>query len=70
MSHSKVEICQWAYDGEVNKVKHALSANGELVHKTDQDGRTPLHWASSAGSTEICKLLIDHGAKVSLYIVV
>ena len=64
MSYSNVEICQWSYDGETNKVKHALSSNCELAHKTDQDGRTALHWASSAGTTEVCKLLIANGAKV------
>ena len=32
----------------------------------DAGGKTPLLWASSAGSSKACKLLVDQGADVNL----
>jgi ankyrin repeat protein len=34
------------------------------VDQADNDGRTPMYWASSRGLRAICKLLVDHGGDV------
>ena len=64
MNHSNVEFCQLAYDGNTNVLKEKMSANAGLVNKTDQDGRTALHWASSAGKADVVDILLANNAKV------
>uniref|UniRef100_A0A7S4BWC9 Uncharacterized protein n=1 Tax=Chrysotila carterae TaxID=13221 RepID=A0A7S4BWC9_CHRCT len=44
-------------------VKVLLDANADVLAVTDNFKMTPLHWAATCGSTEICKMLIDAGAR-------
>ena len=43
-----------------------LLAKGSPVNAQDQDGRTPLMWAATAGRTEIMRLLLMHGAAINM----
>jgi ankyrin repeat protein len=38
---------------------------GASVNETNQDGRTPLHWASLSGHTATAVALIERGASVN-----
>lgn len=67
MINSNVEVCQWAADGSITKLKEAVSLNSQLVHKKDQSDRTPLHWAASAGNEEAVRVLLSYGAAVIFY---
>jgi ankyrin repeat protein len=61
-----LQACQYllnaAYSGDLNTVKR-------WVHCTDDscitdDGNTPLHLAADRGHLEVCRLLLDWGAKL------
>lgn len=65
MSYSNVAFCQHAYEGKTGLIKQQLASDKSLVNKADQDGRTALHWAASAGKSDIVQLLISHDCKVS-----
>jgi ankyrin repeat protein len=52
----------WAV--EVEKVRHFLKANPNLVCLRDHADRTPLHRAVQMGSYELCLLLISTGSDV------
>ncbi|XP_057844043.1 uncharacterized protein LOC131053452 [Cryptomeria japonica] len=65
----------YAFEGEVYKVKIVgkeivnallIGYDGENIYKfvniKDERGRTALHCASEKGTTDICKLLVDHRA--------
>ena len=47
--------------GDEAALRQYLS-NGADLTLTDALGSTPLHWAARLGHTEMCKLLVDHGA--------
>ncbi|KAF0696627.1 Aste57867_12608 [Aphanomyces stellatus] len=42
----------------------SLLANPSLVHATDGEKRTALHWAAQLGAPPLVQLLLDHGAAV------
>ncbi|CAG08390.1 unnamed protein product, partial [Tetraodon nigroviridis] len=65
-SVSNVEICNFAYTGQFDKLKQSILSDKSLASKTDQDRRTALHWACSAGHTDIVEFLLDVGAEVNL----
>lgn len=47
-------------------LKHRADVNAKsYVNDVIKDGRTPLHFASEVGQTEICRYLISKGAKVN-----
>src|SRR3990167_3387165 len=51
-------------DGNLDAVRELLSVSGGEVDPniTDEDGRTPLYWASLYGHLEVVKLLLSVGA--------
>lgn len=61
---SDVDICNWAYEGLAERVATALSVSPHLLHQTDANQRTALHWACSSGQIEVVKALLSQGAKV------
>ncbi|CAL9707313.1 unnamed protein product [Knipowitschia caucasica] len=65
-SVSNVEICNFAYTGQFDKLRQCILSDKRLASKTDQDHRTALHWACSAGHTAIVEFLLDIGADVNL----
>ena len=55
---------QAAEQGDLAEVKR-LIAEGADVNAKDEEGETPLHWATSEeGHVDIVKTLLEHGAKV------
>ena len=44
-----------------------LSSDSRLVNCTDTEGWTALHKAAKRGYSDICNILIEHGAQVQLY---
>ena len=62
---SSLDVCNYAYAGEIEEVKSALECDSSLVHAKDSNKRTALHWACSSGQADITDLLIDSGANVS-----
>uniref|UniRef100_H2LVI7 Proteasome 26S subunit, non-ATPase 10 n=1 Tax=Oryzias latipes TaxID=8090 RepID=H2LVI7_ORYLA len=65
-SVSNVEVCNYAYTGQFDKLKQCILSDKTLACKTDQDRRTALHWACSAGHTNIVEFLLDLGVEVNL----
>lgn len=95
-SVSNVEVCNFAYTGQFEKLKQSILSDKSLACKTDQvktriffgfvfffdkwesviisivlslllqDRRTALHWACSAGHTNIVDFLLDLGVEVNL----
>lgn len=93
-SVSNVEVCNFAYTGQFEKLKQSILSDKTLACKTDQvrmhvliwqmeivvfhvfffipdflwfqDRRTALHWACSAGHTNIVEFLLDLGVEVNL----
>jgi 26S proteasome non-ATPase regulatory subunit 10 len=41
-----------------------LDADPSAINSHDEDERQPLHWACTGGHVELCRLLIDRGARV------
>uniref|UniRef100_A0A286XCD4 Uncharacterized protein n=1 Tax=Cavia porcellus TaxID=10141 RepID=A0A286XCD4_CAVPO len=63
---SNLMVCNLAYSGKLEELKESIQANKSLATRTDQDSRTALHWACSAGHTEIIvKALLGKGAQVN-----
>ena len=50
--------------GDLAKIKALVAEDPKVVNEKDSRGRTPLHFASNAGHTEIIKFLIANGADV------
>ncbi|AWP12392.1 putative E3 ubiquitin-protein ligase XIAP [Scophthalmus maximus] len=65
-SVSNVEVCNFAYTGQLEKLRQSILSDKTLACKTDQDRRTALHWACSAGHTDIVEFLLDLGVEVNL----
>uniref|UniRef100_A0A670K1E1 26S proteasome non-ATPase regulatory subunit 10 n=2 Tax=Podarcis muralis TaxID=64176 RepID=A0A670K1E1_PODMU len=64
-SVSNVEVCNLAYTGRLEELKERLSANRSLAERADQDNRTALHWACSAGHADIVDFLLSLGVHVN-----
>lgn len=52
---------------ELASIDKLLNHDDKLVHVLSQQQLTPLHIAACVGSATLCKMLINNGAKVSLY---
>uniref|UniRef100_A0A673FUW7 26S proteasome non-ATPase regulatory subunit 10-like n=1 Tax=Sinocyclocheilus rhinocerous TaxID=307959 RepID=A0A673FUW7_9TELE len=63
---SNVEICNLAYTGKFEELKKCVLSDSSLATKTDQDSRSALHWACSAGHVAIVQFLLDLGVEVDL----
>ncbi|KAG1962831.1 E3 ubiquitin-protein ligase XIAP [Pimephales promelas] len=65
-SVSNVEICNLAYTGKFEELKGFVLSDSALATKTDQDNRTALHWACSAGHADIVQFLLELGVDVNI----
>ncbi|KAM9538231.1 26S proteasome non-ATPase regulatory subunit 10 isoform 2-T2 [Guaruba guarouba] len=61
---SDVGVCNLAYAGRLEELRAQLLRDKALATKTDQDNRTALHWACSAGHTDVADLLLGLGVPV------
>jgi Protein kinase domain/Ankyrin repeats (3 copies) len=59
------KLLQQAALGNLDKVKAILKARPQLMNFRDYDRRTALHVAASEGHVEVCKYLVQGGAKVN-----
>jgi ankyrin repeat protein len=64
------EFWDAVFEGDIQKVSDALGSEPSLVHKTQEDGTTPLHVAASGGgmehpSLDLVKLLLENGADIT-----
>lgn len=60
------EIHKAATDGDLAKVKELISAQPSLLDSTDEEeGMTPLHWASFAGRINVAEFLLTSKAQVN-----
>ncbi|VDO92365.1 unnamed protein product [Soboliphyme baturini] len=57
---SNSEICSLAYEGKGKEVKELIKKDSSLASAKDESGRIPLHWACSAGHSEIVQFLFDY----------
>jgi hypothetical protein len=57
-------LCQAIVDGDLEHVEDWCSQDGVDVNRRDYTGRTPLHLAVMASTTEVVQCLIDHGARL------
>uniref|UniRef100_A0A8C9DT30 Proteasome 26S subunit, non-ATPase 10 n=1 Tax=Prolemur simus TaxID=1328070 RepID=A0A8C9DT30_PROSS len=62
---SNLLVCNLAYSGKLEELKERILADKSLATRTDQDSRTALHWACSAGHTEIVEFLLQLGVPVN-----
>ena len=65
MSVSNLSTCEDAYNGNLISLRTAIANDSSLVNETDNNKRSPLHWACSSGQTAIVNLLIKNGAQAS-----
>uniref|UniRef100_A0A8C5LG62 26S proteasome non-ATPase regulatory subunit 10 n=1 Tax=Jaculus jaculus TaxID=51337 RepID=A0A8C5LG62_JACJA len=62
---SNLMVCNLAYSGKLEELKERILADKSQATRTDQDSRTALHWACSAGHTEIVEFLLQLGVPVN-----
>lgn len=55
-----------ALHGDVEDVKSLIRKGADVNAVSRVSGQTPLHAAAEGGSTEVCNLLIAHGAKLNV----
>jgi len=59
------KLLQQAALGNLDKIKTSLIVRPNLLNFRDYDRRTALHVAASEGHLEVCKFLVERGAKVN-----
>lgn len=51
--------------GRIELVKWLVKKRPNLLDVATQDGKTPLHVAALHGHLDVCKLLLDNGARIN-----
>lgn len=59
------ELIAAATEGNLDRVKAVLEADGSLANQKDESGATPLHYAALNGHRDIVRLLVQRGADVN-----
>ncbi|WP_336759607.1 ankyrin repeat domain-containing protein [Paenibacillus sp. USHLN196] len=67
MNHAEQmnHLFQAAQEGHVEKLKSLLDTHPELANSENQDGLTPLGYASHFGQAGAVRVLLEHGADVN-----
>jgi len=63
-SMGAVQLCQAAFDGDLEAVKRLID-NGLMVNDADYDQRTPLHLAACEGHMDVVAYLLENKANVN-----
>uniref|UniRef100_A0A2K5QM37 Uncharacterized protein n=1 Tax=Cebus imitator TaxID=2715852 RepID=A0A2K5QM37_CEBIM len=63
---SNLTVCSVADSGTLEESKESILADTSLATRTDQDSRTALQWACSAGHTEIVEFLLQLGVPIAV----
>ncbi|KAJ8520735.1 hypothetical protein ONZ45_g2454 [Pleurotus djamor] len=61
---SSMTVHSAALNKQYSLLRSLVADNPALINSVDADGRTPLHWASSSGATDIARYLLDQKADV------
>lgn len=61
-AESFVYVCS---SGELEPAQRMLDSSWELIHSIDRDGHTALHAAAAMNHVDVCRLLLERGAKVN-----
>ena len=64
MSVSDLDLCSWAYDGNLTQLKKAVREDKKLLLASDKNQRTALHWACSSGKGEVVDFLLAQDSEV------
>ena len=56
----KLIVIFWLLQGHIEVLKYLLE-HGVNINSQDSDNRTPLHWVSTYGHTEIAQFLLSSG---------
>lgn len=59
------DFCKAVMFGNVEKTKGMVAADPEIVHRSDENGFTALHYAMSEDPNEAIIFIIDQGANVN-----
>ncbi|XP_041252389.1 26S proteasome non-ATPase regulatory subunit 10 isoform X1 [Onychostruthus taczanowskii] len=62
---SDVAVCNLAFAGRLEELRALLLRDRAQATRADQDHRTALHWACSAGHTDVADLLLGLGVPVN-----
>ncbi|MCP1425400.1 ankyrin repeat protein [Paenibacillus xylanexedens] len=67
MNHAEQinQLFQAAQSGDLANLQLLLASHPELTNTENQDGLTPLGYASHYGQAEVVRLLLEHGANVN-----
>ncbi|WWC97125.1 hypothetical protein V866_004003 [Kwoniella sp. B9012] len=57
---SSFSIHKAALEGQPGLIRSLLSEDPKLVNSKDEDGRTPLHWASTTGNLNVLQLILSY----------
>lgn len=60
---SELQLIELVKSGDINGIRELVEAGAD-VNQSDEQGWTPLNWASGKGNLEIVKLLVEKGADV------
>lgn len=62
---SAQNISKAAAEGDLARVKSQVEQDHQLVNFSDEQGRTPLHWASRGVHLDVLEYLVENGADVN-----
>ena len=66
MTDTTIEDYAWAVKtADMASVRAAIETKGLSANETDQNARTPLHWAADFGQVEVMEYLLSKGANVN-----
>ncbi|XP_067950320.1 ankyrin repeat domain-containing protein 39-like [Watersipora subatra] len=54
-----------ALDADMDRLQMLITKDPANVNKVDTNGYTALHYAARAGHTDVCTVLLEHGASVN-----
>ena len=65
-THTKDEMFNAVRFGSLTVLKNILSEMPELVHETDNQGYSAVHWAAKSGSVDMMEVLVASKANLNV----